>query len=122
MSPFLVVLAGAIAVVLYDTAGSFLSRFLGFNYAWLTIGSILIYGTAGILAERDSLLVGVLAAVAVGVIDGTVGWYISWVIGPGRPKEGLTAGTVISAIIFVATLSAISGTVGALVARALELS
>ncbi len=121
MNPILITFLGALTVLLYDTVGSHLSILFGFDYSWLSLGSFLIYAAIGCAASRHSLIVGVVAATTVGIIDSTLGWYISWIIGPGRTEE-ISLGTVVFVVIFVATVSAISGLLGAFVARALKLS
>jgi hypothetical protein len=121
MSPFTrVVVLACLAIVVYDTAMSAASRTFGFPYTSGIAGSYLIYAAAGFFGARagGGLWMGVLAGAAVGLTDATLGWLISWVIGPGRPPDGMrTAGSLAGVIIFVTFLAATVGFVGSLVAR-----
>ena len=115
--PFLIVLIGAIAVIVFDVIGSFLSRSLGFRYAWLTIGSVLIYASVGLFASQNSFVAGVLASSAVGLVDATIGWYLSWIIGPGKPQQELSASAIFTGVMFVSLLAGAMGFLGAAAGR-----
>jgi hypothetical protein len=79
-------LAGILA---YDTAASLLSRRIGFNYAYATVGSLVLYAAAGFAAaEAASFEAACLVGGAAGLTDATLGWRISWVLGPGRLPSG----------------------------------
>ena len=113
---FQTILIGALAVVAFDLIGSILSLALGFDYTLLAFGSLVIYATVGIFASRDSVLFGPIAAGIVGLVDSTLGWYLSWVIGPGR-VENLSVEIALWVIFFVTTEAAVTGLLGAIVAR-----
>ena len=82
---------GAIAVVLYDAVFSLASRTLGFDYSNASVGSYLIYGITGFFAARVLGWKGAaLAGVVLGLVDATIGWGVSWLIGPGRLAENAT--------------------------------
>lgn len=85
-APLLLIIAlGSIAVLVFDAAGSYASTKFGFRYTKLALGSFCIYGCVGGLAAHvGSVAVGALAAGAVAMVDATIGWAISWCIGPGR--------------------------------------
>jgi hypothetical protein len=82
-----IILIGSLSVLVLDTGGSLASRRFGFPYPWLALASWVIYALVGIATIRrtgsagDALLAGVL----VGAVDATIGWAISWRIGPGAP-------------------------------------
>jgi hypothetical protein len=75
---------GSIAVIILDAVGSYASNKFGFRYTKLVLGSFCIYGCVGALAAHNGS-VGI-GAVAGGLVamDATIGWAISWYIGPGR--------------------------------------
>ena len=115
---FLIILIGAFAVLVFDTIGSLASRNFGFPYYWLTVGSFLIYAGVGLAASKyNGLMYAPLAAGIVGLIDSTLGWYISWVIGPGRPEIEMDLMQIFTAIIFVTVLASLFGFVGEFVSR-----
>ena len=111
-------LVGAFAALAFDTIGSLASRAFDFKYESLFIGSWLLYIGVGFFAARgSSFLFGVLAGGFVALVEATLGWYISWVIGPGRPKVEVTWSAICWAVLSV-TLSGISlGFVGEFVGQ-----
>lgn len=115
---FLIILIGAFAVLIFDTIGSLASRNFGFPYYWLTVGSFLIYAGVGLAASKyNGLMYAPLAGGIVSLIDSTLGWYISWVIGPGRPAAEMDSTAIISAVIFVTLLGIVIGFIGGLIGR-----
>jgi len=121
MSPFArVVGLACLTILVYATGMSAASRTFGFPYTSGIAGSYLIYAAAGFFGARagGGLGMGVLAGAAAGLTDATLGWSISWVIGPGRPPDDVrTAGSIAGIVVFVTFLAAAVGFVGALVAR-----
>ena len=116
----LIILIGAFAVVAFDTVGSLASRNFGFGYQWLTMGSFLIYAGVGFAASKyNGLLFAPLAGGITSLVDSTLGWYISWVIGPGRPAMEMDSTAIISTVIFVTLTGAVVGFIGGLVGRAI---
>jgi hypothetical protein len=98
----LVVLIGAASVLLFDTVGSLASRRFSFNYASLSPGSYLIRAGAGYFAEPyGGLEMSGLAGGIVAFVEATLGWYISWIIGPGRVKPEPTKQTIVYVILVV---------------------
>jgi hypothetical protein len=63
---------------------------LDFDYANLWPLSLAIYGLVAFLVARraGSLRAGVGAGAVVALADATVGWAVSWWIGPGAPDPG----------------------------------
>jgi hypothetical protein len=112
-------LGGVLAVLVLDTGASLASLVIGFSYASLAPITYLIYATIGFLAARTTTLwAGVFASATVAAFDATVGWGISWVIGPGRPPEELQhPSMVIAAAVMVVLLGAVLGLVGGGLAR-----
>jgi hypothetical protein len=74
----------------------------------------LIYGTvAALVAARRDAATGVLAALAMAIIDLTLGWFVSWLIGPGTPAGGFTAVTIIGAVMTAFVGAGLAGSLGA---------
>ena len=111
---------GAAAVLALDTAGSLAAQAAGFDYALLTPVSIVLYAAVGAYVGTTELVSrAAIAGAVVGVIDATLGWAISWAIGPGRPQadERITALGLFNTVIFVAVLAAVAAAGGAWVAQ-----
>jgi hypothetical protein len=120
------VLFGIVAVLTLDAGGAFLSRRLMFAYSRLAPISFLLWAVAADIASRaagsdltESIILGGLAGLIVGLFDSTVGWWISWRMGAGRLKPGLITPRTIAKIVFNVTLLA-SG-IGAATALAVAL-
>ncbi|SRR5258707_10342379 len=118
MQPIILVLVvGAIAVLVLDTIGSFASRRFGFNYGSLRVISwVLRIGTGFFAARYGSISLSVLVGGIVAFIDATLGWYISWIIGPGRPKRKIPAKLIGGIVLWVTLTGAALSFVGGLLA------
>ena len=120
---FKVVALGAAAVVAFDLLASLASRQFGFAYARATIGSYLIYAAIGFFAARapssNPIGAAAIAAAIAGLVDASVGWAVSWVLGPGRLPEGtpLTVTRWLGVAIFVIALAAGVGALGGIAGR-----
>ena len=99
------VLIGAAAVLSYDALASVLSKSSGIRYKNFTAGSFAIYTTVGILAAKWGVNAAPAGA-ATGLIDSTLGWYVSAKIGPGKLVRPLTI-RVAAEIIGLLTLTAV---------------
>jgi hypothetical protein len=90
MTPVRRVLPFAVlAVLLLDTVGSLAADHYGFEYGRLAVVSYALYALAGWAAGRLGGLRGAaLVGFCTGLVDATIGWAISWAIGPGRPPAG----------------------------------
>jgi len=108
------VLLGAVAVVVYDTVGSFGSRRFGFAYSRLAAGSFLIHLLVGLAAARTgSFGAAVIAGAIVALVEATIGWAISWFVGPGRlAEEHATTSRLIMTVATVTISGAFFGVVG----------
>ena len=123
MNQFLkIVGAGMAAILVFDIAASFASKGLGFPYSYASFGSMLIYASVGyfsFLHFRLSSAIG--AAVLVGLVDATLGWFISWQIGPGAlPAEQASTIVIVTTIVFVIIFAAVCTVIGSAVARILH--
>ncbi len=107
---------GAIIIVLYDTIAAIISIGTGISYGWFSLGSFVIYLLFGFLTGRVSLwYLGALTGALIAVAESTIGWAVSWSIGPGRPTEEMNiAVLIIGAILLVVPIGAITGLIGGL--------
>ncbi len=114
-----VVIIGSVIVVAFDAAASIASSWLGFPYTYATAGSWLIYFGVGYVAAGATRSVGraALAAGIVGSIEATLGWAVSWVIGPGRPPEGssYTLGSLVVAVPLVVAVASVIGSIAGVI-------
>ncbi len=119
MSNFtLITLAGAIAVIAVSSLGALAARELGFDYSWLIPFSVAIYAVVGFAVSRYvRLIYAPVAGAVVGLIDTTIGWYISWIIGPGNPQVETDMLGIIFTVVMVVALDMIIATLGGIVAR-----
>jgi hypothetical protein len=118
-----VVHTGWISVLLFDIVASLASRSSGIPYVYASVGSFLIYATIGYLVfSRRGLEAAVGAALLVELVDATLGWFISWQIGPGALSILLFTQPIVLVAIIVAILlfAVISAVIGASVARAIN--
>jgi len=85
---------GVSLVIIYDAVASIISKQFGIPYGDLTAGSLFIYAVVGFFAsrinEKRSLVTAILAGAFIGFTDATLGWLVSYLIGPGRPARPLT--------------------------------
>ena len=78
----------------------------------------MLYTIVGYLASKGGpFYPAILAALFVAVVDVTLGWYISWIIGPGRIESGLDTNMVISSVGFTVAFSATFGCIGGVISR-----
>ncbi|MGB6268933.1 MAG: hypothetical protein WBF67_07990 [Olleya sp.] len=78
MNVLTILLLGFLAVSIFDAIGAVLSRVLNFNYAILTIGSIIIYGLVAIYsAKANNIITGIMSCGLLGIFDSTIGSLIS---------------------------------------------
>ena|SRR5688572_11170763 len=123
---FLLLAAGAVVVLAFDTLGSLASRHWKFSYAVLAPGSILIWSmTAAVVTTVaqagvvESVGLGAVSGAWVALVEATLGWWISWVIGPGELPAELRSRRVIGRVVFRATLTGL--VVGAVVGGVISL-
>jgi hypothetical protein len=117
-----VILAAAGLLVTLDVVGALAGRPLGFPYSSLGAISLLIYIAVGLLGSvRAGFAAGIVAAMAVGFLDGTLGPLAAWLAGPGPVGQTVTEPRVFAYGIAVVTTAATgAGFVGALGASWLE--
>jgi hypothetical protein len=110
-----IVLVGAVTVVAFDAAASFLLVWLGGSLVWMFLGEGLIYLVVGFAAGRlGGLGAATRSGAAVAVVDATLGWAVAWAIGTGRVSRVTPVGV---AFVILVLTGAAAGLVGALGAR-----
>jgi hypothetical protein len=109
-----VIVLGAVGILLLDTVGSLASKRYGFAYSKLMAGSFAIYLAVGVAANTDdSIVPSMVAGALVALIESTLGWAISWKIGPGRPgMNAVSASTILGTVAFVTGLGVVFGAIG----------
>ena len=123
MSPTMrAALLGAAAVTVFDAIAAAAARYFGFPYGNAALGSWLIYAAVGFAAVRLGAGIGggVAAGALTALADATLGWAVSWVMGPGRPPggaltPGMWAAAAASVIAMGAVVACLGATVGAFV-------
>jgi hypothetical protein len=120
MSPIpRIILAGTLGIVLFDGLASLASRSFGFPYVYATAGSWLIYAMVGFAIGRIAPVSYAAAGVAVvALAESTIGWWLSWIVGPGRTKSGtINSAQVITAIVTVVVIGALIGSAAGALGR-----
>jgi hypothetical protein len=117
-----VILAAAGLLVALDIVGALAGMPLGFPYSPLGAISLLVYLAVGLLGSvRANVGAGVVAATAVGFLDGTLGPLAAWLAGPGPVGQTITEPRVFAYGIAVVTAAAAgAGLIGAVGAGWLE--
>lgn len=114
---------GAVAVVAFDIAMSLASRQFGIPYTRGLLGSTAIYLFVGWFAARGAAAGGqvpaaALAGALVGLADASIGWAVSWYLGPGRTDDGIMSLTRwLGTALFVTALAAAVASIGGVAAK-----
>jgi len=113
---------GAVSVLVFDTVASLASKGLGFPYGYASIGSVLIYCMVGyFIFRRLGLIRAIGAAVLVELVDATLGWFISWQIGPGAlPIDQVSTSIIATTLVSVFVFAVLCAFVGSAIARVLH--
>ncbi|PPT35780.1 hypothetical protein XarbCFBP8132_19730 [Xanthomonas arboricola] len=103
-----------LAVIVFDAVASLVSLVLGFPYTYAAFGSAILYIAFGFFANsKFGFWAAVLLGLAMGITDATLGWAVSWAIGPGRLAGGtLTLSVWFYTTTFAVILGAIYGLIG----------
>ncbi len=117
-----VILAAVALLVALDAMGELAGQPLGFPYLPLGVVSLLIYLSVGAICSwRTSFGGGLLAAAVVGVLAGTVGPLVAWLIGSGPVAQDVTEPRIFAyRVAFVTATAAAAGVIGAAAASWLE--
>jgi len=106
-------LLAPLSVIAFDAVASTASLALGFPYSYASIGSAVLYITFAYFAARMfGFKVALLLGAVMGITDATIGWAVSWAIGPGRVPIDLTPSVWFYTALFAATLGVIYGLIG----------
>jgi hypothetical protein len=115
-----VVVGGCAAVIALNSLSSVASEAFGFSYTALWPISLVVYGAIAFVAARLVARVGagVVAGLSVAATEATLGWAISWLIGPGQPApEDQAAGAVVAVALTVTVSGAVIGLVAGLLGK-----
>lgn len=115
-----IALLGCVVIVAFDALASVAAETFDFSYASLWPVSFALYALFAFLAARraGSLTAGVTAGVLVAATDATLGWAVSWWIGPGAPDASdRDAGNLVFAALFVVSVGAALGLLGGWLGR-----
>ncbi len=110
---------GSIAIA-FDGIWSALARAKGYTYSKGMWVSFLIYAIAGgVTKQNGNLINGLTSGIGVAAIEATIGWWVSWVIGPGRLPDTISKearpGAIVKAIVIAMFTGAGFGILGAFV-------
>jgi hypothetical protein len=110
-----IILAAVALLLVLDAVGELAGQPLGFPYPPLGAVSLLVYLSVGAIgAWRTNFGGGLLAATAVGLLAGTIGPLIVWLIGSGPLAQEVTEPRIFAYRIAVVTAAAAAaGLVGA---------
>jgi hypothetical protein len=120
METWQAILIFGVIAIFFDGIWATIAKAKGYTYskgAWV---SFLIYAIAGLMASQNgSFIDGIISGAGVAFIEATIGWWLSWVIGPGRLPETISKEArpkaIINAIVIVTSTGALFGSLGALV-------
>lgn len=112
LNVILVAITGLIAVAIFDALGAILSRKLNFNYALLTIGSIVIYATIAVFAAKyGGTVMGIIVSFLMGLFDATVGLKISEKLKANIPDKEITWNIDIKTVAIVSIFATVVGAI-----------
>jgi hypothetical protein len=110
-----IVILGAVIICVVDAALSVISQQAQIPYSSFIPISILIVGIFGfVAARRCGLLFAPLCGAILGLVDSTIGWSISWYIGPGDPGTEVSLLEIAYTIVMVTAMDAVFGFIGGL--------
>ena len=117
-----VILAAVGLLVGLDALGEVAGQPMGFPHLPLGVVSLLVYFSVGAICSwRTGIAGGLLAATAVGLLSGTVGPLVAWLIGSGPVAQEVTEPRILAYRVAVVTATAaVSGLIGAAAATWLE--
>jgi len=116
------ILLTLLAIVAFDAIGSFVSRAFQVDYTNFMWLSFLLYVAVGFWgAHRKGFVYGMLLGTFAGLVDSTLGWFASRMIGPFlRTNIPKPEPLIIAIVIIVVTASAFAlGSLGALLCKLL---
>ena len=120
METWQVILIFGVLAIVFDGIWATIAKAKGYTYSKGMWVSFLIYVIAGVIASKNgSFIDGIISGAGVAFIEATIGWWLSWVIGPGRLPDTISKEArpkaIINAVITVTITGALFGSLGALV-------
>jgi hypothetical protein len=117
MPAIVIVVLGCCAVLAFDAVGALAARRIGFNYAFLTPVSLILYAATGFFAAQaaDVWLAGSLGGAAAAATDATVGWRVARSLGVDR-EDAVTPNLEMGVATMVTLGGAALGTLAGLAA------
>jgi hypothetical protein len=115
-----IIVSGCVGIVLFDAVWAFTADILDFDYGALWPISLAIYALVGFGAANNSgsIRMGVLGGAAVALTEATLGWAVSWAIGPGAPDaQDREAAILVGTALLVCATGAALGFFAGLFAR-----
>jgi hypothetical protein len=107
----------ASAIIIFDVVASFASRWLNVDYTMFGLVSLCLYLISGYLGCKFyGFLSGIIAGLITGFTDSTIGWLLSYAIGPCIPfgQPHFTFPLVLIVVVIVILEATILGSFGAL--------
>lgn len=105
-----------LAGITFDILASIASQTFQITYGLFIFGSMLIYFFVGFFGEKyGNFALAIIASALTGLIDSTLGWYISWIIGAGKIEGELDSTIILLTIGFAVLISSFFGSIGAVV-------
>lgn len=104
-----------LSVLAFDTLASFISQIFQIDYVLFSIGSAVIYFCIGFFGTKyGNFALAIISSALTGIIDSTLGWYISWIVGPGKidiePDLVIKFSTVVT-VVLIAVFFGLIGSV-----------
>jgi hypothetical protein len=114
LKPLKSILLALLAVIAFDALAAIASQTVGLPYAYAAFGSAFLYiFFARLIARSSGFWAAVLLGMAMGLVDASAGWAVSWAIGPGRlPPGSLTVAVWLLTAVSVVVLGAVYGLIG----------
>jgi hypothetical protein len=117
-----IILAAVALLIMLEVVGELAGKPLGFPYSPLGVVSVLIYlGVGAMGAWRANFERGLLAAGLVGLLGGTFGPLVAWLMGAGPIAQEVTEARIFAYRIAVVTaIATAAGLIGAAAGSWLE--
>lgn len=117
----LTVLFCSCIIILFDISASTVSEYFLLNYSYFALGSFLIYAYTGFYCvKHGGLLSAALGSAFVGLVESTIGWYLSNLILKNYYPSNLSFEAIVSIVISVVLSAAFFGLIGGLIGRRLS--
>jgi len=113
------VLRWGAGLLAFDILASLTSEASGLPYGWFSLGSGILYFLIGMRGTvRLGPKLALRAAILVATIDATLGWSISWIVGPGRPLSPASPSALVVGALSVIVVGSVIALLGVVAGRA----